>query len=45
VLLARWFSFAFGLAVGPSGELVITEDPSAGARSSRGTMWVVPFTG
>jgi hypothetical protein len=39
------FSFAFGLAVGPSGELVITEDPSAGARSSRGTMWVVPFTG
>jgi hypothetical protein len=37
------FSFAFGLAVGPTGELVITEDPSAGNRSGRGTMWTVPF--
>ena len=41
---AGW-SFAFGLAVGPSGELVITEDPSAGNRSGRGTMWVAPFVG
>jgi hypothetical protein len=37
------FAFAFGLAVGPTGELIITEDPSAGARSGRGTMWTVPF--
>ena len=37
------FSFAFGLAVGPTGELMITEDPSAGARSGRGTMWTVPL--
>ena len=37
------FSFAFGLAVGPNGDLVITEDPSAGNRSGRGTMWIVPF--
>lgn len=37
------FAFAFGLATGPSGELIITEDPSAGARSGRGTMWSVPF--
>jgi hypothetical protein len=37
------FAFAFGLAVGPTGDLVITEDPSAGARSARGTMWTVPF--
>ena len=37
------FSFAFGLAVGPTGDLVITEDPSAGNRSGRGTMWTVPF--
>ena len=43
--LATKFSFAFGLAVGPSGELIITEDPSAGARSGRGSMWTVPFTG
>ena len=39
------FAFAFGLAVGPNDELIITEDPSAGARSGRGTMWVVPFSG
>ncbi len=37
------FSFAFGLATGPTGDLVITEDPSAGNRSGRGTMWTVPF--
>jgi hypothetical protein len=37
------FSFAFGLAVSPGGDLIITEDPSAGARSGRGTMWLVPF--
>ena len=37
------FAFAFGLAVGPTGDLAITEDPSAGARSGRGTMWTVPF--
>jgi hypothetical protein len=38
------FSFAFGLAVAPNGDLIITEDPSAGARSARGTLWTVPFT-
>jgi hypothetical protein len=37
------WSFVFGLAVGPNGDLVITEDPSAGNRSGRGTMWTVPF--
>jgi hypothetical protein len=37
------FSFAFGLAAGPNGNLVITEDPTAGVRSGRGTMWMVPF--
>jgi len=37
------FSFAFGLGVDPLGNLAITEDPSAGARSGRGTMWIVPF--
>ncbi|HEY3312321.1 MAG TPA: IPT/TIG domain-containing protein [Anaerolineales bacterium] len=37
------FAFAFGLATDPSGTLVITEDPTAGARSGRGTMWTVPF--
>lgn len=37
------FSFAFGLGMDPNGTLVITEDPSAGARSGRGTMWTVPF--
>jgi hypothetical protein len=42
---ATRFSFAFGLAVGPGGTLVITEDPSAGARSGRGTIWTVPFPG
>lgn len=36
-------SFAFGLGMDPAGTLVITEDPSAGARSGRGTMWTVPF--
>ena len=40
---AATFAFAFGLATDPSGNLVITEDPSAGARSGRGTMWTVPF--
>jgi hypothetical protein len=37
------FAFVFGLSVGPDGTLVITEDPSAGARSGRGTMWTVPY--
>jgi hypothetical protein len=37
------FSFAFGLAIDSNGVLAITEDPSAGARSGRGTMWTVPF--
>jgi hypothetical protein len=37
------FSFAFGLAVGPTGELVITEDPSAGNRSGRGSIWMAPY--
>jgi IPT/TIG domain len=37
------FSFAFGLAVGPTGDLVVTEDPSAGNRSGRGTIWLAPF--
>jgi hypothetical protein len=37
------FSFTFGLATDPNGVLAITEDPSAGARSGRGTMWTVPF--
>jgi hypothetical protein len=37
------FAFVFGLSVGPNGDLIITEDPSAGARSARGTMWDVPF--
>ena len=40
---ATTFAFVFGLAIGPSGTLVITEDPSAGARAGRGTMWTVPF--
>jgi hypothetical protein len=39
------FAFAFGLGVGPNGDLAITEDPTAGTRSGRGTMWVVPFVG
>lgn len=42
---AARFSFAFGLAVGSLSQLIITEDPSAGARSGRGTMWNVPFVG
>ncbi len=37
------FSFAFGLGIDPNGNLAITEDPSAGARSGRGTMWTVPY--
>jgi hypothetical protein len=37
------FSFAFGLGIDPAGNLAITEDPSAGARSGRGSMWIVPF--
>ena len=37
------FAFVFGLGMAPNGTLVITEDPSAGARSGRGTMWTVPF--
>lgn len=37
------FSFAFGLGMDPNGTLAITEDPSAGARSGRGTMWTVPY--
>jgi hypothetical protein len=37
------FAFVFGLGMDPSGNLAITEDPSAGARSGRGTMWTVPF--
>lgn len=37
------FAFAFGLGMDPTGTLVITEDPSAGARSGRGTMWTVPY--
>jgi len=37
------FAFAFGLATAPDGTLMITEDPSAGARSGRGSMWTVPY--
>jgi IPT/TIG domain-containing protein len=37
------FAFVFGLGIDPAGNLAITEDPSAGNRSSRGTMWIVPF--
>jgi hypothetical protein len=37
------FAFAFGMATDAAGNLVITEDPTAGARSGRGTMWLVPF--
>jgi hypothetical protein len=32
-----------GMGMSPDGTLVITEDPSAGARSGRGTMWTVPY--
>jgi hypothetical protein len=37
------FAFAFGLGTDAAGTLIITEDPSAGARSGRGTMWTVPY--
>jgi hypothetical protein len=37
------FSFAFGMATDPVGNLIITEDPTAGNRSGRGTMWTVPY--
>jgi hypothetical protein len=37
------FAFVFGINTDPSGTLVITEDPTAGNRSGRGTMWTVPF--
>jgi hypothetical protein len=37
------FAFAFGLSTDPYGKLAITEDPSAGSRSARGTMWTVDF--
>jgi hypothetical protein len=37
------WSFVFGLGLDPNGILAITEDPTAGARSGRGTMWTVPF--
>jgi IPT/TIG domain len=37
------FAFAFGLATDSTGTVVITEDPSAGARSGRGTMWTIPY--
>jgi hypothetical protein len=37
------FAFAFGIETDAAGNLVITEDPSAGARAGRGTMWFVPF--
>ncbi len=39
------FPFAQGLYVDPnSSSLFVTEDASAGARSGRGHVWVVPFT-
>jgi hypothetical protein len=37
------FAFAFGITTDPTGQLIITEDPTAGARAGRGTMWTVPF--
>lgn len=38
------FSFTFGLRVDPAnGNLMITEDATAGARSGRGRGWVSPF--
>lgn len=37
------FAFAFGLTVGPNGDLFITEDPTAGARAARGKAWVSPL--
>jgi IPT/TIG domain len=38
------FAFVFGITTDPAGNLAITEDPTAGARTGRGTMWIVPFT-
>ena len=38
------FSFAFGVVVDPTnGNLMITEDATAGNRSGRGRAWVSPF--
>jgi hypothetical protein len=38
------FSFAFGVVVDPNnGNLMITEDATAGNRSGRGRAWVSPF--
>ena len=38
------FSFTFGLVVDPAnGNLMITEDATAGNRSGRGRAWVSPF--
>ena len=38
------FSFAFGINVDPnSGDLFVTEDATAGARSGRGRAWNAPF--
>jgi hypothetical protein len=39
-----FFSFAFGLNVDPNtGNLFITEDPTAGNRSGRGKVWMAPL--
>jgi hypothetical protein len=37
------FAFAFGIECDPAGNLIVTEDPDAGARAARGTAWLVPF--
>ena len=37
------FAFAFGITTNPAGDLILTEDPTAGARAGRGSMWIVPF--
>jgi hypothetical protein len=37
------FSFVGALAIGPNSELVVTEDPWAGNRAARGSMWIGPF--
>jgi hypothetical protein len=37
------FSFVFGMAVDPAGNLMICEDPAGGSRTGRGTLWTVPF--
>jgi hypothetical protein len=38
------FSFAFGIVVDPNnGNLMVTEDPTAGNRSGRGRAWITPF--